>query len=82
MPLKPRCPLSAPCDPLPPFPQTLDLNKDGVITLDEFTEACARDSTIVYNIDAMLHCDIAVLNSSDVSSDVTSSDPPPRAIRR
>ncbi|XP_063591380.1 Kv channel-interacting protein 1-like [Penaeus indicus] len=61
---------------------TLDLNKDGVITLDEFTEACARDSTIVYNIDAMLHCDIAVLNSSDVSSDVTSSDPPPRAIRR
>ncbi|XP_045137436.1 Kv channel-interacting protein 1-like [Portunus trituberculatus] len=54
---------------------TLDLNKDGVITLDEFTEACGRDGTIAYNIDAMLQGDIICLSSADPApSDAASRD--------
>ncbi|XP_069167778.1 A-type potassium channel modulatory protein KCNIP1 [Procambarus clarkii] len=63
---------------------TLDLNKDGVITLDEFTEACSQDSTIAYNIDAMLQCDVTVLNPSDITSSdaITPDHPPSRNLRR
>lgn len=62
---------------------TLDLNKDGVITLDEFTEACSQDSTIAYNINAMLHCEVAILNPSDVtSSDAITAEHPSRNHRR
>ncbi|KAG7162835.1 Kv channel-interacting protein 2-like [Homarus americanus] len=65
---------------------TLDLNKDGVITLDEFTEACSQDSTIAYNIDAMLHCDVTALNPGDVTTTTTNDgitpDHPSRTLRR
>ncbi|XP_068201865.1 A-type potassium channel modulatory protein KCNIP1-like [Palaemon carinicauda] len=56
---------------------TLDLNKDGVITLDEFTEACGQDSTIVYNIDAMLHCDLNLLQSASEPNMSPTIDRPP-----
>ncbi|CAL4063938.1 unnamed protein product, partial [Meganyctiphanes norvegica] len=33
----------------------LDTNRDGVITLDEFMEACSQDNTMVHNMDTILN---------------------------